>query len=272
MTDTPNTLDRLEEMRADGRIDEEEYQALRDAILGGKAESGESGADETRSDAPREEHAAPKRMQRLHRRADKAMIGGVCAGVGERFDIKPGIVRALWVLVTIFSGPFSPWIPPLAYIVLWAALPVEGAAPAPVAAGPPVGGVAAAGSPSEGSNLGRGLLIALLVIAGATALYLALGFSLFPALRFHTMNHDFASWSLLPNAGHHMGGLRVGVPLGMLGLVLLPLGLLGALALSGGANSSLLGVLGIVLLCVLALTLLIPVVLFAVSLAVPRLL
>jgi phage shock protein C len=41
---------------------------------------------------------------RLYRSRDDRVLGGVCAGLGERLDIDPTIVRVLWVVGTFFTG------------------------------------------------------------------------------------------------------------------------------------------------------------------------
>jgi phage shock protein PspC (stress-responsive transcriptional regulator) len=48
------------------------------------------------------------------------MIGGVCAGLAERFDMSPGTVRVFFVLSCILPGPQF-----LIYIALWIILPSE---------------------------------------------------------------------------------------------------------------------------------------------------
>lgn len=49
------------------------------------------------------------------------MIGGVCGGMANYFDIDPTLVRVGYILIsvfTIFSGV-------LAYFVLWLVMPVD---------------------------------------------------------------------------------------------------------------------------------------------------
>jgi len=53
-------------------------------------------------------------------RSNNRMIAGVCAGIGEYFDIDPTLVRLLWVAVVIFTG-FFPGV--IAYIVAWIIIP-----------------------------------------------------------------------------------------------------------------------------------------------------
>ncbi len=56
--------------------------------------------------------------KRLYRSRTSRMIGGVCGGLAEYFDIDPVIVRALTVVATFGYG-----IGFLAYIVLWIIVP-----------------------------------------------------------------------------------------------------------------------------------------------------
>lgn len=58
-------------------------------------------------------------QKRLYRSRKDQMLGGVCGGVAEYFDVDPSIVRILWVVFT-FSG-----MPLIAYIVAWIILPLQ---------------------------------------------------------------------------------------------------------------------------------------------------
>ena len=69
--------------------------------------------------------------QGLVRSTDKAIIAGVCAGVGRRFGLTPWVTRLLFV-VTLFALPGSQI---LVYPLLWFLMPseesIEAAAAAP---------------------------------------------------------------------------------------------------------------------------------------------
>lgn len=54
-------------------------------------------------------------------RSRKALIGGVCAGVADYFNVDPLIVRIIMVVFTLASGGLLG----LAYVALWVALPLE---------------------------------------------------------------------------------------------------------------------------------------------------
>lgn len=74
--------------------------------------------------------------KRLQRTPDKAMIGGVCAGIAEYFDVDPTWIRLLAVLL-IFASGFGI----VAYIVAWIVIPrgplaVPGQQNSPAGVGP----------------------------------------------------------------------------------------------------------------------------------------
>jgi len=48
------------------------------------------------------------------------MLGGVCAGLARRFDVKPWQMRLLFVLSCILPGPQV-----LIYVALWIIIPSE---------------------------------------------------------------------------------------------------------------------------------------------------
>ena len=58
--------------------------------------------------------------QRLTRPRDDRWIAGVCAGLGRRFGLSPGMVRLIFLVSCLLPGPQF-----LIYIVLWALIPSE---------------------------------------------------------------------------------------------------------------------------------------------------
>lgn len=56
----------------------------------------------------------------LYKSEDDRKLDGVCAGIGEYFDVDPTLVRVGFVFATLFSGIF-PGI--VAYIVLAVVIP-----------------------------------------------------------------------------------------------------------------------------------------------------
>jgi phage shock protein C len=55
-------------------------------------------------------------------RSKNAMLGGVCAGIGEYFNIDPTVVRIGYIALSVLSVAF-PGI--IAYIVLGVVIPEE---------------------------------------------------------------------------------------------------------------------------------------------------
>lgn len=56
---------------------------------------------------------------RLYRSESDKILGGVCGGIAEVYDIDPTLVR-LVTIVLIFSG-----ISPLLYLIAWLIMPAE---------------------------------------------------------------------------------------------------------------------------------------------------
>jgi phage shock protein C len=70
-------------------------------------------------------HAASEKLKgddpltkRLYRSDENRVIGGVCGGIAEYFDLDPTLVRLLWVILTFSAG-----IGLLAYIVSMIIIP-----------------------------------------------------------------------------------------------------------------------------------------------------
>ncbi len=59
--------------------------------------------------------------RRIRRSRDDRMIAGVCGGLARRLQWSPTVVRAIFVVGTIF-----PLIPgALVYVLLWVLIPLE---------------------------------------------------------------------------------------------------------------------------------------------------
>ncbi|ACP33649.1 PspC domain-containing protein [Corynebacterium aurimucosum] len=58
--------------------------------------------------------------QRLTRSTTDTMLGGVCGGIAQTYNLDPTLVRILFVVATLlgFSGI-------LLYLILWVVIPVE---------------------------------------------------------------------------------------------------------------------------------------------------
>lgn len=59
--------------------------------------------------------------KRLYRSATNKIIGGVCGGLGEYFDVDPVLVRVITVLLFLATG-----FGILAYIIAWIIIPKRG--------------------------------------------------------------------------------------------------------------------------------------------------
>ncbi|MBU0518344.1 PspC domain-containing protein [bacterium] len=77
-----------------------------------------SAAEET---STTEEKAPPPKPSSVHRSRDHRVIGGICGGLGEYFNIDPTIVRILWVLVGLGSAGGAV----LVYVILMFIIPEE---------------------------------------------------------------------------------------------------------------------------------------------------
>ncbi|QRP61625.1 PspC domain-containing protein [Corynebacterium minutissimum] len=58
--------------------------------------------------------------KRLTRSTTDTMIGGVCGGIAETYDLDPTLVRVLFVVATLlgFSGV-------VLYLILWIVIPIQ---------------------------------------------------------------------------------------------------------------------------------------------------
>ncbi len=68
--------------------------------------------------------------KRLYRSGTNKIVGGVCGGLGEYFDVDPVLVRVITVVLFLAGGV---WVPVLSYVVAWLLIPkrppeVEGVA------------------------------------------------------------------------------------------------------------------------------------------------
>jgi len=58
--------------------------------------------------------------KRLYRSEVDKMLGGVCGGLGDYFDIDPTLIRLIFVLLSV-SGGAGLW----AYLILWIVVPSQ---------------------------------------------------------------------------------------------------------------------------------------------------
>ena len=67
-------------------------------------------------------------VKRVYRSRQDRMVGGVCGGLGDYFDVDPTLIRLLFVLGTLAGGPGV-----VAYLILLVIVPLEPAPLAPTA-------------------------------------------------------------------------------------------------------------------------------------------
>lgn len=58
--------------------------------------------------------------KRLYRSTKDKMLGGVCGGIAEYFDVDPTLVRLAWILLTLAWGAGL-----ILYIIAWIIVPVK---------------------------------------------------------------------------------------------------------------------------------------------------
>ena len=58
--------------------------------------------------------------KRLYRSKKNKIIAGVCAGIGEYFEVDPVLIRLLWIVFTLMGGAGI-----LAYVIAWIIIPEE---------------------------------------------------------------------------------------------------------------------------------------------------
>ena len=57
--------------------------------------------------------------RKLHRNKRDGRLGGVCAGLGDYFDIDPVIIRLLFLLALFLGGGL------IVYLIAWVVIPVK---------------------------------------------------------------------------------------------------------------------------------------------------
>ncbi len=61
-------------------------------------------------------------MKKLYRSRSNKMIGGVCAGVAQYFDLDVSLVRLIFVAAALLTALFPIFV---LYIVAWIIIPVK---------------------------------------------------------------------------------------------------------------------------------------------------
>lgn len=59
-------------------------------------------------------------MKKLYRSRQNKMLGGVCAGLGEYFNLDPTLIRLVMIIAVLGAGAGL-----LAYLVAWVLIPNE---------------------------------------------------------------------------------------------------------------------------------------------------
>jgi phage shock protein C len=59
-------------------------------------------------------------VRKLYRSRTNRMLGGVCGGLAQYFDIDPTLIRVVFVLLTVLGGAG-----PLLYLAMWIIVPKE---------------------------------------------------------------------------------------------------------------------------------------------------
>lgn len=59
-------------------------------------------------------------MKKLYRLSGERKVAGVCAGLGEHFDIDPVLIRLIFLFSVLFGG-----LGVLAYVILWILVPLQ---------------------------------------------------------------------------------------------------------------------------------------------------
>ncbi|MBS3137705.1 PspC domain-containing protein [Candidatus Woesearchaeota archaeon] len=62
-----------------------------------------------------------QQIKRLYRSKSDKVLGGVCAGIANYFEIDPVLVRLIWAIFTLLSMGLGI----IAYIIAWIIVPEE---------------------------------------------------------------------------------------------------------------------------------------------------
>jgi phage shock protein PspC (stress-responsive transcriptional regulator) len=57
-------------------------------------------------------------IKRIYRDPQNKMIGGVCTGLGNYFNVDYSVIRIIWLLLFLFAG-----LGFVAYIIAWIIIP-----------------------------------------------------------------------------------------------------------------------------------------------------
>jgi phage shock protein PspC (stress-responsive transcriptional regulator) len=57
-------------------------------------------------------------IKRLYRSRKQRILGGICGGLAEYFNVDVVVIRVFWILITLFGGAGV-----IAYLILWVIVP-----------------------------------------------------------------------------------------------------------------------------------------------------
>ena len=106
-------LERLQQLRAQGALSEDEFQRAKTRVLD-DAPSGGAGAANPRS------ADEPTFLHRLKRSRNDRVFGGVCGGLGAHTGVPAWAWRAMFFLTALSLG-----FGIIAYLALWLFIPLE---------------------------------------------------------------------------------------------------------------------------------------------------
>jgi len=61
-------------------------------------------------------------LKKIFRSSQNKVLGGICGGIGEAYEVDPKLMRLAFIFVWLVTGIFPLLI---TYIVAWIVLPVE---------------------------------------------------------------------------------------------------------------------------------------------------
>ncbi len=114
----PDDLQKLQTLREQGALTEEEFVLAKKRLLEGTAE----GAPPKTENSPQ-----PNALSQLRRSITDRWIGGVCGGLAEITSIPSWSWRVLFVLTALLHG-----FGLVVYALLWIFVPAQGHGPQPV--------------------------------------------------------------------------------------------------------------------------------------------
>lgn len=62
-----------------------------------------------------------KPIKRLYRSRKDKVLGGVCAGIADYFEVDPVVIRLIWVIAALISMGLGI----IAYLIAWIIIPEE---------------------------------------------------------------------------------------------------------------------------------------------------